>query len=423
MLADLMATYTWRLVGMLGLLTGSAFFSGTETALFSLSRGQLMRLRHGKATGRAVARLLARPQRTLNLLLLGNMIVNVAYASIAAVISLELQQQGRPAWQAAAVSIGGLLIMILLGEVAPKMLAYQSAERWSLLSAPPIALIGRILQPIVWTLETLLVTPICRIIAPRTVKADLITADELRALLDLSARRGLLADDAHSLLQEIVQLAELRVADIMTPRVDMVACDINEPRQHFSRLMTQRRLRFVPVYEGDIDHILGLIHAKRLLLSAESHLRDMVIAVPFVPVTANIERVLLQFRQTRRRVAVAVDEYGGTAGLVTLDDILEEIVGDLPRPDELASGPAVLPTGDSGYLIDGDLAIHEWADAFCIDLHGGRISTIGGFVTSLLGRIPTVGDVATYRNLRFTVQSLRGRRVGRLRLDLVEAHA
>jgi len=418
-----MATYTWRLIGMAGLLAGSAFFSGTETALFSLSRGQMMRLRQGKAAGRAAARLLARPQRTLNLLLLGNMIVNVAYASIAAVISLELQQQGRPAWQAAAVSVIGLLVLILFGEVAPKMLAHQSAERWSLLSAPPTALINRVLRPIVWVLETLLVTPICRILVPRPVEADLITADELSALLDLSARRGLLDDDAHALLHEIVQLADLRVADVMTPRVDMVACDINEPRQHFSRLMTQRRLRFIPVYEGDIDHILGLIHAKRLLLSPESHLRDMVVRVPFVPVTANIERVLLQFRQTRRRVAVAVDEYGGTAGLITLEDILSEIVGDIARPEDAAAGPAVAPTGDGAYLIDGNLAIHEWADAFRIDLHEGRISTIGGFVTSLLGRIPAVGDVATYRNLRFTVQSLRGRRVGRLRLDLVEGQA
>ena len=406
-----------RLIGMAALLVGSAFFSGTETACFSLSPSQKRDIRkhHG---GKRLSRLLSRPQSTLNLLLLGNMIVNVAFSATSAVIALNLRRSGH-SWQVAAMSLGGLLALILLGEVAPKMLAFTVAPRWALVAAGPLTVLGRILSPVLWVLETLIIMPVSKIIAPRSHQEGNISADELEALLDLSTKRGLLDDDAHALLREIVQLGQLRVADVMSPRVDMLTADIAEPRQHLLDLFAEHRARYIPVYAGDVEHVLGIVFAKHLLTSPETPLADLIVPVPFVPVTARIERVLLQFRQTHHRVGIAVDEYGGTAGLVTLEDILDEIVGDIPRPDAEPAGPAVKAVG-GGYLIDGDLAIHEWAEAFNIDLHGGRISTMGGFITSLLGHIAAVGDSVSYRNLRFTVDSLRGRRVGRLRIDLQE---
>jgi putative hemolysin len=312
-----------------------------------------------------------------------------------------------------------LLALILLGEVAPKMLAYTVAPRWAMLAAGPLAVLGRVLSPILWALETLIIMPVSKIIAPHPHQEGSISVDELEALLELSTKRGLLDDDAHALLREIVQLGQLRVADVMSPRVDMLAFDIAEPRERLLDLFIEHRARFVPVYTGDVEHVQGVVFAKHLLTSPDATLAELIVPVPFVPVTARIERVLLQFRQTHHRVGIAVDEYGGTAGLITLEDILDEIVGDIPRPDAEPAGPAVKAIG-GGYLIDGDLPIHEWAEAFSIDLHGGRISTMGGFVTSLLGHIPAVGDSVDYRNLRFTVDSLRGRRIGRLRIDLQE---
>jgi CBS domain containing-hemolysin-like protein len=400
---------------MAGLLVGSGFFSGTETALFNLSRGQLHQLRRRRG-GRTVAVLLRRPQTTLNLLLLGNMIVNVAYATIAAVMALYIRRTGGAAWQVAATSLAGLVVLILLGEVAPKMLAYRTTERWSLTAATVLRVVGRLLWPLLWVLERLLVNPLVTIIAPRPTDEADITAGELSALLKLSASRGLLDDDAHALLHEIVDLTRLRVADVMVPRVDMTACDIHTPRPQLEQLLTEKGLRRICVYDGDVDHILGLIHAKRLLLSPQAPLRELVVDVPYVPVTANIERALLQFRQTRRQVAVAVDEYGGTAGLITLDDILEEIVGDIPRDESDDRDTAVMRLSDNEYLLHADLAIHEWADVFGIDLHAERISTVGGFVLALLGRIPKAGDTVTYRNLRFTVQAMDARRIRTLKL-------
>ena len=147
--------------------------------------------------------------------------------------------------------------------------------------------------------------------------------------------------------------------------------------------------------------------------------RDEVVKVPFVPEAADLERTLLQLRVRGAQMAIVVDEYGGTAGLVTLEDILEEIVGDIPDRHDQA-GPLVEKVSPGRYVVDGDLAIHEWADAFDIDLRGRRISSVGGFVTYLLGRIPAAGDVATYRNLEFTVETMRRRRIGKIDVNLRE---
>ncbi|GAF81767.1 unnamed protein product, partial [marine sediment metagenome] len=174
---------------------------------------------------------------------------------------------------------------------------------------------------------------------------------------------------------------------------------------------------------GRIDNVLGVVHAKRLLLNPTQPLRELVTPVPFVPEAANIERTLLQLRARRDQMAIVVDEYGGVAGLVTLEDIIEEIVGDIEESQETPRGRPVRQTGPDEYILDGDLAVHEWLDAFKIDLSERRISTIGGFVISLLGRIPDVGDQTTYRNLRFTVEQMRGRRIRKLRLKLLEEPA
>ena len=416
-----LAEHLWQGPTLLLLLVGSGFFSGTETALFNLTRGQIHRLRHGGPTGHLIATLTARPQRLLNTLLLGNMLVNVAYAGISSVILLDLRRAGAAGWVVAAASLVAMLGLILLGEVAPKMLAYALHEQWARLAAWVVWLVERILVPIIWLLEALFVRPMTRILAPRPADgAGDISEQELGAVLSLSAKRGVLDHDANALLQEIIELSDLRVRDIMVPRVDMIAYDVDAGRDGLAELFRQTHLRKIPVYEGTPDNVLGVVPAKRLLLAPRTPLRDLVRPVPFLPDAARVERALLRFRVTRTQMAIVVDEYGGTAGLVTLEDILEQIVGDIPEPQDAPAGPAVQFVADNVYRIDGDLPIHAWVDTFRIDLSGRRISTLGGFVTAQLGRIPRAGDTVTYRNLRFHVESMRGRRVGAVRLELLQ---
>jgi len=411
----------WELLLMTVLLACSGFFSGTETALFNLTRGQLYRFSRSKSRlGPLAASLMRRPRRVLQTLLLGNMIVNVTYEATAAVMIIALSRRGLPA--GAVVALAGLpvFVLILLGEVTPKMLAYRLGERWALPAAVPLSFVCRLAKPVVWLLETCLVEPISKLVAPqRAADAD-ITAGELSALLRLSAKRGLIGHDASALLQEIVHLTDIRVSEIMVPRVDVVAYDVNDPGHGLIELFTKTRLRKVPVYDGKIDNVVGVIHAKRLLLNPSQPLRELVSPVVFIPEAANIERALLQLRVRRAQTAVVVDEYGGVAGLITLEDIVEQIVGDIEETQEAPRGEPVQRISQNVYMLDGDLAIHEWAEAFDLDLAERRVSTVGGFVTSLLGRIPAVGDKATYRNLHFTVEQMRGRRISKVRLELKE---
>ncbi len=417
---EFLYTNVWQLIAMLALLICSGFFSGSETALFSLTRSQLSRIKQTRSSRRVAAMLVAKPRRLLNTLLLSNMLVNVSFAAASALMVIKLKNLGASALVMAAASVAPLLLLILVGEVTPKMLAYASRERWAVATATGVLIVSKALLPVLWVLENTFISPLVRIIAPRPAGGADITSGQLAGMLDLSAKRGIISRDAGALLQEIVDLTDLRVADIMVPRVDMEAHDINAPRTSLEAALRRTRLRRIPVYDGDVDHILGIIHAKRVLLNPRAAMGELIEPAVFLPEQGNIERALVQFRARRVSMAVVVDEYGGTAGLVTLKDILEEIVGDIPEAEQTSPGPTVEDIGDNEYLIEGDLAIHEWVDEFKMDLTGKRISTVGGFVTSLLGRIPGVGDRVEYRNLTFTVESMRGRRVGKVTLKLLE---
>lgn len=418
MWGEYMAAHSWHAVSMAVLLLFSAFFSGSETALFSLSRGQLAKLAsHGRA-GKICCRLMKHPHHLLNTLLLGNLIVNVSYTALVAVLVLDLTHSGLGAWVTPVISLGGLILLILVGEVTPKMVAMALWKEWALIASPVLAFLQRILSPLLWLLQNAAVGPLTRLLTGGPVEPSDISAEELAAVLELTTKRGAIHRDAHAMLKEIVELTDLKVSDIMVPRIDMVGVEVSGTREELHGLFKKTGLKKIPVYEGDFDHILGVIHAKHLLLSTDTPLAELVSPVTFVPEKANVERLLVHLRVHRSQLAIVVDEYGGTAGLVTLEDCLAEIVGEMPDPRAVGRGPAVQRVGADEYLLDGNLPIHEWVDAFHMDLHHERISTIGGFVTSLLGRIPKIDDQVEYRNLRFVVASMRGRRIGQLRLQL-----
>ena len=421
MFLQFLASHALQLIAMAVLLAFSAFFSGTETALFNLSGGQLKRMAASSgAVERLIARLMRQPDRVLNTILFGNMLVNVAFAATSALLIHSLQQSGFPAWLIMACTVAPLIVVILMGEVTPKVLAILIGEPWARAAAPVIAGIQRLFGPVIIALTSGIIAPLTRLIAHTPPRQKEVTAEELSELLDISASHGVIDRDISGMLQEIIELTDIDVGDIMVPRVDIIGYDVDADPEGLLELFRQTRLRRMPVYENNPDAIVGIVSAKQLLLSPSVPLRQLVRPALFVPETANLEQLLVQFRQAGRQLAIVVDEYGGTAGLVSLEDVIEEIVGELPDATGEAAAPQVERISRNEYLVDGDLAIHEWSDLFHTDLQAERISTIGGFVTARLGRIPQVGDVASYQNLRFTVEAMRHRRVATLRLQLRE---
>ena len=396
--------------GLLPLLAFSAFFSAAETALFSLSENDRMTIRRSNPrTARAVESLLAQPRLLLITVLLGNMTVNTLYFVISSVLMLELNV-GVVA--ALGLAIGTLLVMVLLGEMLPKTMAGSSRLRMVSLLAPPLSAFHRLISPLRAALDRFIVAPLSRLTAPGETPAQL-SVDELEALLELSGRQGVIDAQEQTILEDVLALGRLHIRDVMTPRVRVVALPSTATCQHVEQLARRTKLTRVPVYDGDLDHILGVLNIKRVLAEPSGSRKslDSLLSPPrFVPETATVDQLLESFRRTGSALAIVVDEYGGTAGIVAIEDVVREIVRDIAgQADVDAQRPRMI--GINTWRVGGDVSVHDWADAFGQRLVSTRVATLGGMIFDRLGRAPVAGDVVQLSNVQLKVEQVDRTRV------------
>ena len=406
---------------LLLLVALSGIFSCSETVLFSLTHVQIEK--HGKSSNpfrRLVRRLMTHPKRTLTTILLCNTAVNTLLFAISYVLFRDLAVRFG-AWVTPLAAVFSVLLVVVGGEVVPKVLGVKFADRL----APTCATIVQTVAPVAGTLgraiDLLVARPFERLVLPhphRPGSRHNLTTDELKALLQMSRRRGEIDSVEDTFLQEIIDLGSTRVREVMVPRVEVVAYNVNQPAEELRELMRSTRLKKIPVYDESIDEILGLVYAKVLFLEPNQALRDVLMPVHFVPELATCEQLLQHFRQTGTQLAIAVDEYGGMAGLVTLEDVLEEIVGELSDPEEAPETPEIVPRADDEYEISGGLDVRYWAETFGLPRRAERVVTVGGLVTARLGRPARVGDVVQLSNVELRVTAVRRRRIERLHLRL-----
>jgi CBS domain containing-hemolysin-like protein len=409
------AQNTGHIVLMLLLLCCSAFFSGAETAFFNLSRRQRKLLRESEhKIQKLAARLLDKPSQLLSCLLFGNIVVNVLFFAAASILTGRV---GRQIGVVAGTSMALLAfaVLVLFGEILPKSLAYGNSRSFSVAAGLPALFFLRIFAPVVYVFRLLIVEPTLRLLLGPRKHPKPITTGEFKSLIEQVRKRGLLTSDENKLLTEIIELGFLKVRHVMRPRVDMMACAVTEPSERALEMMQKNGRTKLPVYAGSIDNIVGMVYLRQILLNPDAALDKLVERVHFVPEQKTVESLLEFFRRSHTDIAVVVDEYGGIAGSVRLEDIAEELVG----PIELAGGiEPVEPVGPIEYRLGGNLAVHDWAGVFGIELAETRFSTIGGLVTALLGKIPSSGDVARLKNLKFTVERVRKHRIETLILTL-----
>lgn len=419
------------------LLVGSAFFSGSETALFSLTATQRMKLSQSRGLiARAITTLLSETQGLLITLLMGNMAVNVIYFVISSELVLQFNRQEifGPA-MLTVLTIAPLLLIILFGEVAPKLVAAKATMAFARLTAAPLYLVHRGLTPVRLASQWLIIAPLARLISPGPPQP--LSVEELDALLHLSQHRGVIAPDEERVLQQVLDLQEIRVTELMTPRVDIVAYDLEAPPSELMRLIREHRPRQVPVYRGDMDRIEGILFSRQVLLRSPktpAETKKLIRQVKFVPAQQHADRLLLEFRRVGSTVAIVVDEYGGTAGVVTLRDVVEHLIGDIPRAsgegigkeDEDDDAPQVQKIGDGQWLCEASLSVREWLAMFrpmIAEQHRDAlhtVSTLGGLVMFLSGQVAAVGVTATLGNIQLTVQQVEGRRIQQVRVELVQ---
>jgi len=411
------------LTAMAALLVLSGFFSGSETALFSLRREHLRAL--GRGRGRFVRRLLHDPKSLLIPILLGNLPVTILFYSVSVMLVLRLHEAERTV-AATVMGVAAPLLVIIFGEVAPKALAVCMPRPIAEFAAPPLTLLRAVILPVRVVLGVFTEGMLRLLASPRAVEPT-VTAEELKQLLQKSQVRGTLRPDEGRMLRELIDLGRLRCREVMVQRVDVAMCPADETPEAFIDLVRATGRKSIPVYEENKDHVLGVVDARHVLAVQPATLRECVRAVAFVPESKSVESLLQEFRETHTAMAIVVDEYGGTAGLVTLHDILEEIVGEIgeePRAGETglpADEAAVRQIDAARYRLPGRLSIRDWNEhpAFSVELARRGTDTIGGFVTALLGRIPAKGDTVTYRNLRFTVERVGRRRIEELTVEVL----
>jgi len=410
------------------LLIASGFFSGSETALFSLSRHQRARFaRSDSVTARTILILLTETRALLITLLLGNMTINVLYFVVSSVLLIKVSESGRVGGVGLiALTVAPLLAIILLGEVMPKLVASRLPGRFATVIALPMLGVHRVLSPIRIASSVLVITPLSRLLAPPAPSPDL-SPEELDAMLQLSQHHGVIDPGEQRVLEQVLELSQLKVRNLMVPRVDVQAFDLDHPADKLMPLIRQTRLRHVPAFHGDLDNVVGLIYSRQAMLAQPQSTPDiekLVRQVKFVPELQRADQTLIELRKTGTTFAIAVDEYGGTAGVITLEDLVEHLVGNIPGAYEQSGEVEVKPLGKNRWRVDADLSVHEWADVFGRhqQFEAARLfasaNTIGGLVMAELGRVPGVGDAINIGNVRLAVDRMDGHRIETVVIEL-----
>jgi putative hemolysin len=408
------------LLALIVLLALSAFFSSTETALFSLGKIHTRRLtEQSPALGAIVTELLASPWRLLSTILLGNTLVN----TVATALMFWWLTQRHSTSQAALGTIAVMVVLLVtVGELLPKLLAVLNPIRVTRVVAAPIRTMARMLAPLLAMSEGV-TDGVLRLVKPKSSKAAAgLSDEEVGTLLEIGFQEGVLRETEKHMIQEILRLRRHTAKDLLTPRVDMVCVPATMPKPELIAFLKKSRHRRVPVYDESPDTIVGILDARRFLLSPEEDLVETMDPPSFVPETMNAVRLLKSFQTHKQPMAVVVDEFGGTEGLLTMADILEEIVGDMAGEFRQPEQDLRL-LSDHGWRVRGEMRLDDLNERLDLRLASPGVETVGGLVATRLGGIPRPGAQVRIGKVLFTVERVAKNRIAELRLDRTEAGA
>lgn len=419
------------LAGTLLLILLHGLLAGMRAAFASARRGRLRQIADEGVPRAALAlRLAEDSSRMLGTLYLGKAFLAALAAALAALtlvspLARALIAGGIPSpWAdgiALLVVIGGLSALILVaGRLVPEGIAAARPEEWAIRFAGLL----RILAVLLWPPVRLLVWVGNHLAAPfggvSLSGTTLVTEEEIRTLVDAGEEEGVIEEDEKEMIYSIFELGETMAREVMVPRIDIVAVDVQTPPEEVVRVIAETGHSRIPVYEGTVDGIVGLVYAKDLLLYLQGDgprppLREMLRPAYFVPETKKVDDLLREMQQRRIHMAIVVDEYGGTAGLVTVEDILEEIVGEI-QDEYDAEEPSFEQVGEGEYILDARMNLDDVNDLLEADLPTGAADTLGGLIYDALGRVPVPGDSLQIGEWRIEVLTVSGRRIRKVRM-------
>ncbi|MDY6045172.1 MAG: hemolysin family protein [Peptoniphilus sp.] len=406
-----------NIIVLIVLIACSAFFSSSETALTSVNQIRLrQRATEGDQKSLHVLKLLEKPQDLISSILIGNNIVNIAGSAVATVFFTDLLGASGPVVATIAMTI----LVLIFGEVLPKTIAQEQPEWVSRGVAKHIGRIAFVLKPLVFLLSVL-TSFITKLLFPDVDQSPTITEEEFKTLVEVGEEEGVLQSEERTYIDNVLDFSSATALEMMKPRTSVVALDVDATEAEILELLSDNRYSRIPVYEDSIDNIIGILYMKdvvRVLARGESiHLREILRDAYFIGESAVADRIFHELKLRNLSIAVVVDEYAGTSGIITMEDILEELVGNIDDEYDLENSDIIL-LEDNVYLVDPELRIDEINDYFHLNLESDKSDSIGGFVIELIDRIPKQGEVIRYGDILFTVNEMQGLKLTRLKINL-----
>ncbi len=406
------------------LLCLSALFSGSETAFTALSKLKVKQLQEKRPKLAPLFSLwLEEPHRLLTTILVGNNLVNIGASTLAASLATQYAQSaGMSNATAVGISFGAMSFFILVcGEIAPKVYAQQHPEKLSVFSIRFLRGLSYLLLPVVKFL-IFFSGIIIRILGGKIGRPQpFLTDQEIRSLIYTAEKEKVIEKEEREMIEGVFEVGEKRVADIMVPRVDIFALEMGTTIKEAIERFKERKFSRIPVYRDSIDNIIGILYAKDILSYEtleklnEVKVEDFLRRPMFVPKSKKLDELLKDFRKKRTHIAIVVDEYGVTAGLVTIEDILEEIVGEIVDEHEKEEKMWEV-TSPNVIVVDAKLSIEEANEKLGLNLPEEEVETIGGIIMNRLGKVPEKGEILTYGNLKLIVLDADERKVKKVKI-------
>lgn len=401
------------------LLIGSGFFSASETALMSLSK---IKIRHMEEDGikgaKLVGSLLEDSSRLLSSILVGNNIVNIAATSISTSLFITLWgEQG----VAAATALMTVLVLIF-GEITPKTISANSPEKVSIFVAKPIKVFMVILSPIVWVFNVITKVIFKLLGVDDDGVKPFITEEELKTMVNVSHEEGVLEIEEREIINNVFEFGDMQAKEAMVQRLDMIAIDVEDSYEEIIELFKHEKLSRMPVYEETIDDIIGVLNIKDIIFLSDEeienfdikqYIRDPFFTYEFKKITQLLE----EMKREKSQMAIVVDEYGGTAGLITIEDLVEVIVGDIEdeydeEEDEIQ---VISPTE---YLVEGSTKISDVNEILDIELESEEFDSIGGYIIGYIKHIPEENELIEVDGIKFNIESVDKNRIKKIRILL-----
>lgn len=429
-----MPAYVGEILIILALILANGFFSAAEMAIIAARRGRLQqRAEEGDKRAKVALSLIRDPSRFLATGQIGITLIGTftaAFGGASLVGELAHWLAALPIHfvavhsQSAALIIVGLSITVatlILGELVPKRLALHRSEQFARFVAPFMDRLSRLAGPAVWLMSSA-TNALLTLVNSETRAGPSVSVDDIEHMIDTGKAEGVVESVEMKVAVEALRLGERSVRDIMRPRIDLDALDADTPVEEVNGAMAMAGFSRLPVYEGDLDHIIGFVHIKDLFLQQylgrPIQLRKLLHPALFVPESLPLDRLLELFQEQHNQLAIVLDEFGGTEGMVTLEDVLEELVGEIRDEHRREKVDLFVQRDENSWLVDGMLSVADLIERLDLRLADGQeprgFSTVSGLVLDGLGRIPVVGDKTEWNGLRLEVLGMQGQRIDRI---------